>query len=140
MNAKRFLPFLLLAAFIPLGYYASRCGVYPECPLSSTLHDLSFTFFKPLWVFSLYAIAGTLFLPFVRERAFKLWFRFAVIWIVLTILVVSWAPEAMNSWFYLVSYVKEDVARWMGSLFTIISILLIVLESLVLKKKARGKH
>lgn len=140
MNAKRFLPLLLLAALIPLGYYASWCGVYPECPLSSTLHGLSFTLFKPLWVFSLYAIAGTLFLPFVREQAFKLWSRFAVLWVVLSVLAVLWAPETMNTWLPLVSYTKADVARWMGSLFSIISIVLIIIGSLVPTKRALGRR
>ncbi len=135
----RTIPFLLLLGAIPLGYYASRCGVTPSCSLVYILHDFSFTVFKPLWVFSLYALAGTILVPFFSRHVFKIWLRFAVIWIVLTILLVAWAPETMNAWFYVISHTKSDVARWMGMAFTTISIPLLGITALALYKPSKKR-
>lgn len=136
---KKILPLTLLIVAVPVGYYASRCGVTPECPLAYQLHEYSFSIFKPLWVFSLYSIAGVLFLPFVKERVFKIWFRFTKVWVVATILLVVWAPETMNSWFPLISHTKSDVAYWMGAAFSFISICIILITSLIpYQKPSKG--
>ena len=137
MPFRQYIPVLVLLFALPLGYYASRCGVFTDCPLHPFFDGLSFTIFKPLWVFSLYGLIGTAFLPFVRKRVFKIWSRFACIWFLFTLFSVWVAPLEMNSWFYVISYVKEDVAYWMGTAFSFISICIILITSFIPYQKPR---
>lgn len=137
MRIRQLLPVLVLLFALPIGYHASRCGVYHECSLYSIFNGLSFTVFKPLWVFALYGLLGTVLLPFVQRRVFAIWFGFACMWLVLTMLLIWWAPVAMNSWLPLVSYTKSDVARWMGAAFSFISICIILITSFIPYQKPR---
>lgn len=137
-NAKQLIPFSVFLVTYVFGIYAARCGVSDVCLGATDARELVFTVFKPLWVFSLYAMAGALFLPFVREKIFKIWIRFAIPFLALTVFLIATAPEAMNSWFYVFRYAKSDIALYMGGAFTAITLILLPIASLALYSKSKG--
>ncbi len=137
-KVKQMIPFAVLLVLYVFGIYAARCGVSETCLGMTDVRQLVFTIFKPLWVFSLYAMGGAVFLPFVSERVFKIWTRFAVPFVLLTIFLIATAPEAMNSWFYVFRYAKSDIALYMGGAFTAITLILLPIATLALYSKSKG--
>lgn len=137
-NIKQFVPFAVLLTAYVSGYYAARCGVNTLCPASSILNEYVFTVFKPLWLFSLFGLAGTAFLPFVSKKVFSVWVKFAAFWIALTIFLVATAPEAMNAWFYIFDTTKSSTAEFMGAAFSVITFALLPITALAFYSRSKG--
>lgn len=131
------LPIVLTLMLI--GYFGMLCGIDDTCAFASFFSPLSFTFFKPLWVYALFFIPVPLVLFFVRENVWKSWLRFSYWWIALSFIVVAITPVWSSSWFPLYSFVKEDAAQVMGGLFTIISLILIAWKSIATRRSKLDK-
>lgn len=129
--------FCLLLAYL-IGYYGAYCGTADSCLGLTEFREGAFTFFKPLWVFSLYAMPGAFFLPFVSSRVYDLWLRFALAWVLLTVFLVAMAPEAMNGWFYLFRSAKTDVALYAGVSFSFLTIFLLPIATLAYYSRSKG--
>ncbi|HRH55950.1 MAG TPA: hypothetical protein PK609_03740 [Candidatus Paceibacterota bacterium] len=125
MQIKQLIPLILLILAAAVGYLAGKCGGDSACEFANLLRPYGFSILEPVFLFSLSSIPAGLFLPFVKKSVFNAWLRFAGVWIVISIFLIIQAPEAMNSWFYVFSYVKEDVAQIMGTLFSAISLLML---------------
>lgn len=132
---KQSLPLLIFLIAIPVGYFAGTCGASSECSLSSLLREYVFTVFKPLWIFSFHSLPAVIFLPFVSNAVFKVWKRFALIWLAISLYLIVSAPESMSSWFYVIAHAKSDVASYTGTLFSIISLILLPVTYLVLRAR-----
>jgi hypothetical protein len=74
----------------------------------------------PLFIISLAVFIVSIFLYFISDKVFIKWLRFAVIWIILSIIVVVATPEQHN--FFSLNPDKETVSIWMGALFVILSL------------------
>ena len=70
----------------------------------------------PLFLFSLI----TYWMP---ETIYRAWFKFALVWIPLSMLLIFISPEYSSDWMYRIE--KGTVAFGMSALFVIISILII---------------
>lgn len=139
MRTKYFLPMALIVVCIISGYFAMLCGVNPECEFANLLNDYSFTVFKPLWVFSLFSIPAVLLLPIVKKRVFDTWLRFAIVWIILSVIVIGSTATSTNAWFSMVDFVREDAARIMGILFSGLSLFLLAWQKYMPKKVREAK-
>lgn len=139
MRTKYFLPMALIVVCIISGYFAMLCGVSPECEFANLLNDYSFTVFKPLWVFSLFSIPAVLLLPIVKKRVFDTWLRFAIVWIILSVIVIGSTATSTNAWFSIVDLVREDAARIMGILFSGLSLFLLAWQTYTPKKVREAK-
>ena len=71
----------------------------------------------PLFIFSLI----TYWMP---ETIYRAWFKFALVWIPLSMLLIFISPEYSSDWMYRIE--KGSVAFGMSALFVIISTLIIV--------------
>lgn len=127
------LPIVLIAIFI--GYFGMLCGVDAGCALAPYIHSFTFEFFKPLWVYGLFSLPVPIVLMFVRDNVWKIWLRLAAWWLPLSIIAIAITPTWSSSWFSLFSFVKEDFAMIMASLFTAISLILIVWKQFNLGKR-----
>ncbi|MFA5877241.1 MAG: hypothetical protein WC880_02670 [Candidatus Paceibacterota bacterium] len=134
MKIKQIIPFFLVLLGISLEYVAYWC-VYSVGVCYGSLVHQSFDFIKPLYIFSLAILPITLVLCFVSSLIFKSWLKFAMWWVPLSILVIVVTPVTNNSWMPLYSFVKEDVAWFMGGVFVVISLGIIVWKTLSLRKK-----
>jgi hypothetical protein len=139
MRIERFLPIVVIAVCLFFGYSAMLCGVSPECELANFLNDYSFTIFKPLWVFSLFSIPAVLLLPVVKKRVFDAWLRFAIVWIILSVVVIGSTATSTNAWFSIIDFVREDAARIMGILFSGLSLFLLAWQTYMPKKVREAK-
>lgn len=124
---------LVSGGFSTVIFAIGLMGTYSLCAnndgCANTLH-LFFQIFLPtlpLFVFSLV----TYFLP---KRVFKMWFRFAVVWIPLSIILIAFTPEYAGDFLY--SYGKGVIAFYSSILFSIISIGIILFAWLGKKKNS----
>ncbi len=103
------------------------CGKYAtgNCPF--LLHNIFILFFPFLFVFILSLITYKM-----RDEIFRVWLKFAYIWIPLTLILTILAPEYDPS---LLPVTKGVVSFFMSILFLIISLLIILIKYLSLRKK-----
>jgi hypothetical protein len=81
---------------------------------------------------SLFLISPFLF--FINDNIFLKWLRFALIWILLSIILIALVPVSTGGWMNF-GPTKESVSIWMGSLLFIISLGLISYQSYKARKK-----
>src|SRR3990167_8345875 len=92
------------------------------------------TFVEPLFFISgaLLITVGPLLL--VRDEVFSTWLKFAKWWLPLSLVLIILSPTDGSSAFFPALFSKELTSMWMGGLFVAISLLLIGVKSLQLKK------
>ncbi|TSD05092.1 MAG: hypothetical protein Greene07147_804 [Parcubacteria group bacterium Greene0714_7] len=88
----------------------------------------------PLFIFALFTLPIT-FILILFPKAFSSWFKFALWWVPFSILVITITPTTSNSWMPLYSFVREDTAWFMGGVFAVISLGIIVWKTTALRKK-----
>ncbi|OGZ10747.1 MAG: hypothetical protein A3C93_05520 [Candidatus Lloydbacteria bacterium RIFCSPHIGHO2_02_FULL_54_17] len=93
------------------------------------------TFVEPLFFISgaLLITVGPLLL--VRDEVFSTWLKFAKWWLPLSLVLIILSPTDGSSAFFPALFSKELTSMWMGGLFVAISLLLIGVKSLQLRKK-----
>jgi hypothetical protein len=91
------------------------------------LYDIIIIFeiFLPLFLLSLITYK-------MRDEIFRTWMKFTYVWVPLTLILVFIAPEYQNSW--LPIYEKGFVSFVMSFLFLLISLILIIVRHISLKK------
>lgn len=103
-------------------------GGYDGC-----LDKSSQTIGKPLFFSSVAMLVISLSLFFINDNVFKKWLKFAAAWIILTIIFIFLAPVSTGG-FINFGPTKELVSIWMGVLFVIISLVLIIWQSIKERK------
>lgn len=91
------------------------------------------SFLRPTYLYALTSLPIALVLPFVNESTFKTWLKFAVPWLIFSILVITFMPQYAS----LLQPGKNDVARWMGILFSVISLIVLAVIFVRAKLKTR---
>jgi len=78
-----------------------------------------------LFIFNLAILIISIFLFFINDKVFIKWLRFAIVWIILSIILIALTPEYSGGWVSM-NPTKEIVSIWMGSLFVILSLVKII--------------
>jgi len=91
------------------------------------------SYIDPVMFFSLAVILISLVLFFISDSIFKKWLHFALIWFLLTIILIIFAPVSTGG---LMNFgpTKESVSIWMAFLFIISSLILIAYQKYKLRK------
>lgn len=134
MKYQQFIPLLVVIAGLALGYLGTFCSFDRSCSFYSLTNEFIFTVIKPVRIYSLYAVIPTLAVLFISPRVFNTWFKFALGWLALSVVFITFTPTWSNTWMPLYSFVKEDTAKVMAVLFTLISLVLITVKSLAVRK------
>lgn len=103
------------------------CGGYYYGECMDIAYNIIINFFPviPLFIFSLIIYK-------MREEIFESWWKFAKIWIPLSMLAILVAPSYSHNWIFPI--VKGSVALFSSSIFVIISLVLIIRQSIKEKK------
>lgn len=127
----KLIPVLVVLFGLGLRHVALWC-VYgiSSCPATNFFHAIFLELINPLYTFSLFFFAPTLCLLFVRKQIFSAWLKFAMWWLPLSAIVIAVTPSTSNSWMPLYFIGKDTVTLIMASLFTIISLVIILLKSM----------
>ena len=96
-----------------------------QCPFDS----LRLTVLEPIMFLSLSLLAVSFFLFFIRDDVFLRWFRFAVIWFVVSAVFIFLSPVSSGGWGANLNPTKESVSIWMSSLFVIVSLAKIIWDT-----------
>ena len=105
-----------------------------ECLLDS----LRIVFFEPLFIFSISFLLISPVLFFVCDTVFLKWFRFAVIWFLVSFLLIAITPQSSGS-FFPSNPEKESVSIWLSSLFVIVSLVKLVWDTRQLRQ-SKGRR
>jgi predicted MFS family arabinose efflux permease len=93
-------------------------------------------FIDPLMFSAISIVVLSLFLFFISDNVFKKWLRFAIAWFIVDVVLIALAPTYTGGWMNF-GPTKESVSIWMGVLFVIISLVLIIWQSLKERKSLK---
>lgn len=103
--------------------------VYSTDSYKGCLDSSAQTIGEPLFLLSFSLLLVSIFLFFVNDTVFKKWLRFAIIWFVLSFIFIVLSPVYSGGWGPNFTPTKELVSIWMSSLFVIISLVKILIDS-----------
>lgn len=103
------------------------CGgqEYGQCMDFAYSLIINFFPFVPLFLFSLITYK-------MRDEVYRAWLRFAYVWVPLSMVLIFLAPQYSTDWMYPVE--KGTVAFLTSALFVIISLILIVWKSVIIRR------
>ncbi len=97
--------------------------------LSKCLGGNSILVTRTLFHFSLSLLIVSPFLFFIRDEIFRKWFRFALIWFGIAIVLIAISPESHAGIFAMMNPTKESVSILFASLFIPTTLLKLFLDS-----------
>ncbi len=123
----QYVPAVLVLLVIGFRYFSLWCINSVSSCYGTWIHQIALDITKPLYYFALYILPITIILIFVPREIFKSWLRFAVWALPLAFLYiattpVSWSGIGLN----FSSFYRDDAARLMGGVFTVISAILVI--------------
>lgn len=92
-------------------------GSISNCPFVLTNIEMNLLPIIPLFLLSIIIYK-------MRDEVYRVWLRFAYVWVPLSMLLIFLAPEYSGDWMYPI--VKGTVAFFSSLLFIIISLILII--------------
>jgi hypothetical protein len=118
--------------FCGLAYNKYLCfsEEYKEC----LFDQYRLTVIKPALIFLVALAIISLFLVFVTDFVFKKWLMLGMVWTLITIILVSLMPVYSGGWIGL-NPTKSLVSIWMAKAFVIVSLVLIIWQSIKERKK-----
>jgi cell division protein FtsW (lipid II flippase) len=93
-------------------------------------------YIDPLAFMSIFIFAVSIVLFFINDKVFLKWLRFAVVWVILSTILIALTPEYSGGWISM-NPDKESVSIWLGLLFVILSLAKIIWDS---KKQKRDSN
>lgn len=116
---------LVLIVLQAVTWTVGLCGTNLSCQWHDAFSPLAFTFFEPILLYSLYSIPLGIGLLFATEKGFKSLTRFAKWWVLISVLVIFFAPENSNSYLPYFELTKESASTVLGILFSIIGLIVV---------------
>lgn len=101
---------LLISYVGPCNFKFTKCLGGNSIPLERTIFHIFLT-----------TLIISLVLFLVSDRIFLKWFRFAIVWIILSIILIAVTPEYPGGWMPL-GPGRELVSLWLGGLFVVLSL------------------
>ena len=132
---KTYLPrvvLLSLSLFVVIGLYFGPC----KQMLGRCMGGNDMPIARSSFHFLVAASLISLFLFLVNDNIFKKWLIFSLVWLVLSFILILVTPEYSGGWGPNFNPDRETVSIWMGVLFVIISLVLIIWQSV--KERKRG--
>ena len=93
----------------------------------------AFTYGESLFVFSLIVVCISVITFFLHNTVFRSWLKFAGVWMGITIALVIIIPDDGGGFVTLIS--KEIISMLSAGLFVAVSIILLIIKSLLLRRK-----
>lgn len=128
-------PLLVVAIAVLVGYILANPLFFGFCKNVYTFGhstgclDVSIKIVgKPLFMFSVIALIPAIVAIFLSRETFTFWLRFAVVWLILSVLVIALFPTEEHAWVDY-GFIRENAAWVMGALFACISLLLVAWKS-----------
>lgn len=124
MKISKYLPLLLALLAVLIGYIATACSLHESCLFYSVTNELAFTVIKPLKLYGSYALIPSVLSIFLTKEVFQRWAHFAQWWLAISVVLIFLTPTNSNYILPFFDLVKEDTAKYMAILFTLISLYL----------------
>lgn len=117
---------------------AGECGLTEECVFSGVLEPLVFSFYGPIFLFSLMSIPIAILIPFVSERTFSRWKSFALVWIPISIITIMLSQTHVGEGIFSFNpyqFDKEAAAKVSAFIFTVVSLIIFFVGAFANKKQ-----
>jgi len=122
----QYVPALLVLLAIGFRYFSNWC-IGPENFCYRTVIDQIFLYtINPAYFFALPFLLAAFVLVFVPRTIFSSWLRLATWLVPISALIIFVTPVTSNSWMPLYFISREEVAWYLGILFALISLILII--------------
>jgi len=92
------------------------------------------SYIDPILYLSLALFVISPFLFFVRDKVFLCWIRFAIVWLIVSGILIAFTPEYSGGWLS-IEPGKEQVSVWLAQLFVPASLILLIWKSRKTPKK-----
>jgi len=115
-------------------FYPHKYGLCISSEKNCIFSQFKKTLAEPLFFLALSLVLVSIFLFFVNDNIFKKWLRIAIIWFIINIALITISPTYTGGWINF-GPTKELVSIWMGVLFVIISLVLIIWQVIKERKK-----
>ena len=116
-----------------MGWAYDKYFCFSKIRQECLLDQYRLTVIKPVVFFLIALTVVSIFLIAINDNVFKKWLKFGIAWILITIFFVSLVPVYSGGWIGL-NPTKDLVSIWMGALFVIISLILIIWQSIKERK------
>lgn len=87
-----------------------------------------------IFIFSIPIIIVSFILLFLREQVFNTWLKFSIIFLLIAIVLIAMAPTVNGT---LIGFDKETTTLWLATIFMIVSLLIVVIKSLHLRRERK---
>lgn len=122
----QFVPIILSILLIAFSYFAGKCGVTETCAYYTNFGPYAMSVLEPSLLFTFCLLPIAIILMFVPRTIFQSWFRFAMWFVPLSVVLIAITPVTSNSWMPLFFISREEVSWYLGALFAVISLILII--------------
>jgi hypothetical protein len=116
----RILVLLLSGGVVISGLYYDSYLCFSSYVKDCLFDKYRLIFIEPAIIFFIALFIVSISLFFINDKVFIKWLRFAMIWVVLSIILIGITPIYSGGW-VAINPDKETVSIWMGALFVILS-------------------
>lgn len=116
---------------IVIWYLSFQC-IYKDCAIETILLKISDTVIRPFGLFFLFSLIGTFLLILVPKQDYKGTLKFAVVWLLASLILISITDTYAASFLPIVT--KTHIAVLLGSLFSFV-LAIITIRRYFLSKK-----
>lgn len=131
---KQSIPLLVSIVVISFSVFTFNC-MTSNCSLEQVLRPLFSTWIKPLGIFFTYSTVGLVALPFVSVKTYQSGIKFIIGWSIATVILVAFTQTNSNAYLPILDPEKASVALVMGTLLSLITIIIVVKKSFFTKKQ-----
>lgn len=134
----QFIPVLLALATVGFRHFSVWC-ISPENFCYRTTIDQTFLYtVNPIYFFAVAFLPIAVILIFVSRQIFQSWSRLAMWFVPLSLFVILVTPVTSNSWMPLFFISREEISWYLGILFSIISLILVIYKYFSLRRSPLG--
>ena len=123
---------LLVLMFVAVGFFTWVQMKWKTCPVIDCSHNLIDNFLRTIGPGSIYLIGYFTIFLFLPDHYFKSWLRYVFSWGFPLVVYLTYITTGSSS---IPAYGKEDVVRFWGVAFAVITLLFIAYRFVRLRKK-----
>lgn len=124
---KQVWPFATLLGVMIVVELLYRCADATACVLRTPIWNITFNILDPIYLLASFALIPAFAAIFVSRNVFRTWLKFSL-WALLISLALTQLPigGSPGSYFDMFTFSPDDIAQFVGKLFVIFSLAIII--------------
>ncbi len=122
----QFIPAMIVFLVVSIRYVGLWCVYSVSVCYGGLIHQMFPYIITPLFLFGLSFLPIAIVLAFVSRTVFQSWLRLATWFVPLSLFIIFITPVTSNSWMPIFFVSREEISWYLGVLFALISLVLIL--------------